>query len=260
MIEPTSGSDPFMNSGMRQTLADFEYYDICQGQAGIGAIGYSPLPVNLVEAAFGQIQKLQQADPSVDLTNLNITTCNNPTFVPGQPNTNYLAQIAPLPPACDKQGAGPCAAGVTPNGIGPTPTSSGTASAAAAAASASSSATGGGTAAGGTGGSASTTGSTESAASTQAAAASSTAAAGTGGLLSHGSNAPVVDGTDLAASQASSFLGRLAPWAVLPLLVLFAVPMVVGYRRARRRGSAADAVAPPPPPPPLAPAEGGADT
>jgi len=44
------------------------------GQSQIGGIGYSPLPVNLVEAAFSQIQKLQQADPSVDLTNLNIQT------------------------------------------------------------------------------------------------------------------------------------------------------------------------------------------
>ena len=49
-------------SGKRQSIADFEYYSICQGQSQIGPIGYSPLPVNLVEAAFGQIQKLKQAD------------------------------------------------------------------------------------------------------------------------------------------------------------------------------------------------------
>ena len=77
MIEPTGGpgarderSDE--TSGKRQSIADFEYYSICQGQSQIGPIGYSPLPVNLVEAAFGQIQKLQQADPASDLTNLNI--------------------------------------------------------------------------------------------------------------------------------------------------------------------------------------------
>ncbi len=127
MIEPTGGpgvspNDHNETSGKRQSIADFEYYSICQGQSQIGAIGYSPLPVNLVEAAFSQIQKLQQADPNVDLTNLNIQTCNEPTFVPGQPNTNYLTTIAPQPPACDAQGAGPCAAGVTPNGIGATPT------------------------------------------------------------------------------------------------------------------------------------------
>ena len=125
MIEPTSATDSKMTTGKRQALADFEYYSICQGQKEIGPIGYSPLPVNLVEAGFGQLNKLQQADPGVDISTENILTCNNPTFVLGQPNTNYLATIAPLPPACDKSGAGPCAAGVTPNGIGATPTSSG---------------------------------------------------------------------------------------------------------------------------------------
>jgi phosphate transport system substrate-binding protein len=128
MIEPT-GSAPaetHMTTAKRQSIADFGYYSICQGQKEIGPIGYSPLPVNLVEAGFGQIAKLQQADSGVDLTNENIDTCDNPTFVEGQPNTNYLATIAPLPPACDMEGAGPCAAGVTPNGIGATPTSSGT--------------------------------------------------------------------------------------------------------------------------------------
>ena len=63
MIEPTGGpalgtNDTSETSGKRQSIADFEYYSICQGQNQIGAIGYSPLPVNLVEAAFGQVQKL----------------------------------------------------------------------------------------------------------------------------------------------------------------------------------------------------------
>ena len=129
MIEPTGtypNPESKITTAKRQSIADFEYYSICQGQKEIGPIGYSPLPVNLVEAGFGQIQKLQQADPGVDLSNLNIDTCDNPTFVDGQPDTNYLATIAPMPPACDQVGAGPCAAGVTPNGIGPTPESSGT--------------------------------------------------------------------------------------------------------------------------------------
>jgi ABC-type phosphate transport system substrate-binding protein len=121
----TIAADKSENTAKRQALADFEYYSICQGQSEIGAIGYSPLPVNLVEAAFGQVQQLAQADPGVNLDNLNIQTCHEPTFVPGQPNLNYLTTIAPLPPACDKAGAGPCAAGVTPNGLGKNPKSSG---------------------------------------------------------------------------------------------------------------------------------------
>ena len=124
MIQPTGGpnaapNDSSETSGKRQSIADFEYYSICQGQSQIGAIGYSPLPVNLVEAAFGQIQKLQTADPSVDLTNLNIDTCHEPTFVPGQPNTNYLTTIAPQPPACDQQGAGPVRRGLRRTAWGP---------------------------------------------------------------------------------------------------------------------------------------------
>jgi phosphate transport system substrate-binding protein len=127
MIEPTgtNSQDSKLTTAKRQTIADFAYYSICQGQKEIGPIGYSPLPVNLVEAGFGQIAKLKTADSGVDLANRNITTCNNPTFVEGHPSSNYLATIAPLPLACDKSGAGPCADGVTPIGNNtPTPSTS----------------------------------------------------------------------------------------------------------------------------------------
>jgi phosphate transport system substrate-binding protein len=126
-IEPTgtNAQDSRMTTAKRQTIADFTYYSICQGQKEIGPIGYSPLPVNLVEAGFGQIAKLKAADRAVDLTNRNVRTCHNPTFVAGHPSENYLAKIAPMPPSCDKIGQKPCAAGVTPNGTGPTPTSTG---------------------------------------------------------------------------------------------------------------------------------------
>ncbi len=64
-IEPTgtNAQDPKITTAKRQTIADFTYYSICQGQKEIGPIGYSPLPVNLVEAGFGQIAKLKKADP-----------------------------------------------------------------------------------------------------------------------------------------------------------------------------------------------------
>ena len=127
MIIPTGAypsPETQVTNAKRQTIADFTYYDICQGQKEIGPIGYSSLPVNLVEAGFGQLNKMKVADPSLNLAGENVTTCNNPTFVAGHPDANYLAQIAPQPPACDKVGAGPCAAGVTPDGTGKTPTSS----------------------------------------------------------------------------------------------------------------------------------------
>jgi phosphate ABC transporter phosphate-binding protein len=108
MIIPTAPNDARMTTAKRQTLADFLYYSVCQGQAEMGPIGYSPLPINLVQASFNQVATLKAADPGVDLTRRSVSTCHNPTFVAGQPNRNYLAQIAPLPGICDKAGQGPC--------------------------------------------------------------------------------------------------------------------------------------------------------
>jgi phosphate ABC transporter phosphate-binding protein len=121
MIIPTSSSDPRMTTAKRQTLADFLYWDICGGQAEMGPIGYSPLPINLVEASFQQTNKLKQADNAVQLSNENVRTCHNPTFIAGHPAENYLAKIAPNPPMCDKVGQGPCS-GTTGNGSNANPT------------------------------------------------------------------------------------------------------------------------------------------
>ena len=108
--------DPTMNTPKRQTLADFDTYSLCPGQAEMAPIGYSPLPVNLVEASFKQVGLLHNADPGVDVTAVNVAACNNPTFIPGQPNGNYLAQIAPFPPACAQSGQGPCVGQYAHNG------------------------------------------------------------------------------------------------------------------------------------------------
>jgi len=112
-IIPTGADDSKMTTAKRQTIADFLYYSICDGQKEMGPIGYSPLPINLVQAGFEQTNKLKAADPGVDLTQRDVSTCNNPTFIAGQPSRNYLAEIAPQPPDCDKQGQGPC---LDPNG------------------------------------------------------------------------------------------------------------------------------------------------
>jgi phosphate ABC transporter phosphate-binding protein len=117
MIIPTGANSvetKTSSTAQRQTIADFLYYSICQGQAEMGPIGYSPLPLYLVQDGFGQIAKLKAADPNVDLTNRDVTTCNNPTFDAASHDltNNRLAKIAPNPPACDKQGAGPCDASV----------------------------------------------------------------------------------------------------------------------------------------------------
>jgi phosphate transport system substrate-binding protein len=115
-VMATSGSPPF--PAKAQALAEFLDFSICQGQETIGNIGYSALPVNLVEAGFGQIEKIAAAAPGVQLSQLNILTCDNPTFVLGNPDANHLAQIAPYPPACDKAGQGPCVGTLNGNANG----------------------------------------------------------------------------------------------------------------------------------------------
>ncbi|MCR1781930.1 phosphate ABC transporter substrate-binding protein PstS [Nocardioides carbamazepini] len=108
MLLPTGGSDQRMSTAKRQTLADFMYYSLCTGQTKAGAYGYSSLPLNLVQAGFEQIAKLKAADPAVELTDRDVKSCNNPTFDGKNPDKNLLAQKAPKPPECDKEGAGPC--------------------------------------------------------------------------------------------------------------------------------------------------------
>jgi hypothetical protein len=124
-IIPTASNDSTMTTAKRQTLADYLYLSICAGQQQMGPIGYSPLPINLVEASFQQMNLLHTADSKVVLGNENVTTCNNPTFIAGKPTVNHLAQIAPQPPACDKQGAGPCTGAVDTGQHNPTGTKTG---------------------------------------------------------------------------------------------------------------------------------------
>lgn len=117
LLLPTGAKDKRMTTSKRQSLADFMFYSLCEGQSKAGKYGYSPLPLNLVSAGFDELAKLKRADPKVNLSNRSVTKCNNPTFVPGNLKANKLAQIAPMPAACDQQGQGPCAG---PTGSAPT--------------------------------------------------------------------------------------------------------------------------------------------
>jgi len=123
MIIPTSKTDQRMTVPKRQTLADFLSYSLCTGQRLAGPYGYSPLPLNLVKAAFGQLEKLGPdaeggAVPGVHVKNpsANLASCDNPTFVKGNLSANHLAQIAPMPLACQKATAQPCGDGTLPPG------------------------------------------------------------------------------------------------------------------------------------------------
>ncbi|MGW3283668.1 phosphate ABC transporter substrate-binding protein PstS [Streptomyces sp. NPDC001002] len=88
-----------------KTLGAFSYYFMCQGQQQAPDLGYSPLPINLVQAGFDQIRRI----PGVQTQNINIKNCNNPTFTAS--GRNRLAETAPYPAACDKKGAAPCGSG-----------------------------------------------------------------------------------------------------------------------------------------------------
>jgi phosphate transport system substrate-binding protein len=245
MIIPTGTSkqDSHITTAKRQTIADYLYFSICQGQAEVGPTGYSPLPVNLVQAGFGQIQKLKTADSAVDITKRNVSTCHNPTFIAGHPDDNHLAQIAPQPAACDKAGAGPCADGVTVT----VPTQGGSKHH-----SGSKHGSGSKTGSGGSGGGSGGSGTGSGAAAGSGAGSGSSAAGGSAGsgttidpttgqvvassTTANNADAPITVPTGLAGYRSSSQTKVLAPLAVLLLLLALVAPPLVA-RRFGRRGS-----------------------
>lgn len=103
-ILPTKVGGQF-NEAKGRTLGAFTYYAMCQAQQQSASLGYSPMPINLVQASFEQITKI----PGVEVQNINIASCNNPTF--STDGTNTLAANAPQPQECDRQGASQCATG-----------------------------------------------------------------------------------------------------------------------------------------------------
>lgn len=194
-----------------KTLGAFSYYFMCQGQQQAPKLGYSPLPINLVQAGFDQIRRI----PGVETQNINIKNCNNPTFTAN--GQNRLAQTAPYPAACDKKGAAPCT-----TGTGGTKTSSGSSSGGTSGGSGGSTsggATGTGGDGGGTGGSSATpsvdpdTGQTVSPDGT-----------GSGGSGSGGGTA--ADGTVALAQPVA--VATAHGWTATQTLMLLAAVLVLG--------------------------------
>ena len=109
MIVPTKIEAPsIFTTDKGNTLGVFARYMICDGQKQAAALGYSPLPMNLVLAGFKQIARI----PGAGNVDVNPDACKNPTFKAGdKPENNQLALTAPQPPACDKQGPQQCTAG-----------------------------------------------------------------------------------------------------------------------------------------------------
>ncbi len=108
LVIPTASNDPRMTTAKRQTLTDYLTYTACSGQLESSTLGYAPLPENLVAAAFGAVAQLGTADPNVSTSGLDLSQCDNPTFDRTDLTRNYLSEITPMTPACDRAGAGPC--------------------------------------------------------------------------------------------------------------------------------------------------------
>ncbi len=106
MILPTDLSSP-MTTAKGFTLGAFGAYLLCQGQVPLDALGYSSLPINLVEAGFQQLQQIP-GNQVPNTTTAQIQNCHNPTF--SSNGTNTLADEDPFPPACDKKGPTQCSA------------------------------------------------------------------------------------------------------------------------------------------------------
>ncbi|MEN3358935.1 MAG: phosphate transport system substrate-binding protein [Mycobacteriales bacterium] len=104
MILPTARENGF-STDKGATLGAFAYYFLCEGQQSAPLLGYSPLPINLVQAGLTQVRRI----PGVNARNINIAKCNNPTFT--TTGKNRLAQIAQFPPACDLKGPTQCVTG-----------------------------------------------------------------------------------------------------------------------------------------------------
>ncbi|MDX6739114.1 phosphate ABC transporter substrate-binding protein PstS [Actinocorallia sp. A-T 12471] len=100
MIIPTSTQAPFTKE-KGQTLSTFIDYFLCAGQQKAPELGYSPLPKNLVEAAYRQLNRI----PGHITAGTDLSKCHNPTFEGGK---NVLLETAPQPEACDQEGKIPC--------------------------------------------------------------------------------------------------------------------------------------------------------
>ena len=104
MILPTDTTSG-MSTAKGHTLGDFGSYLLCQGQTQVDALGYSALPINLVEAGYAQLQKIP-GNTVPTSTTAQIQGCHNPTFSTN--GTNTLAVNDPRPAACDHQGPTQC--------------------------------------------------------------------------------------------------------------------------------------------------------
>ena len=80
-----------------KTLSTYIDYFLCAGQQYSAELGYSPLPLNLVEGGLGQSSKIPGHVPTPSLS----SGCDNPTIKDGK---LVVLDDAPQPSPCDKVG------------------------------------------------------------------------------------------------------------------------------------------------------------
>lgn len=101
MIIPITTARP-MNEDKGRSLSTYINYFLCEGQQKAEVLGYSPLPINLVQGGFEQVRRIPGfVEPPDD----NLAACNNPTFQGGE---NILLRDAPFPSECDRVGVTNC--------------------------------------------------------------------------------------------------------------------------------------------------------
>ncbi|GAA1969523.1 hypothetical protein GCM10009798_32650 [Nocardioides panacihumi] len=109
-VVPTQLQNGFTNP-KGKTLSAFVRYALCDGQQKAPTLGYSPLPINLVQAGLNQVKRI----PGAETAAIDIKKCNNPTF--SADGTNTLAKNALYPDLCDKSTAkAGCVYGTPSNG------------------------------------------------------------------------------------------------------------------------------------------------
>jgi len=101
LIVPRAGTHLPTNfsTSKGKSLSTYIDYFLCAGQRESAALGYSPLPLNLVQGGLLQSSKIPGAIPGPSQTTL--AGCNNPTFTNGKLT---LLLNAPYPSPCDKVG------------------------------------------------------------------------------------------------------------------------------------------------------------
>ena len=114
MIVPTDTSFG-LTTDKGYTLGAFGQFLLCQGQTQVDALGYSALPINLVEDGYAQLQRIPGASVPTP-TSAFIQGCDNPTF--SSDGTSTLANTDPMPPACDQQGPTQCTTPTTQVPVG----------------------------------------------------------------------------------------------------------------------------------------------